>query len=163
MTVMTPDVALAVGIALLVIVLQFTTRPVRWQAWIWVVLCVARGCVPPGPARATTAGIGLLVVSLIASAIFGAVRGRTMPMWRGPDGLVYRRGGGVTLLLWLATIATRFLVSGLGLVVFHEPVDLNALWLGLGVTLAAQQLVMMRRAGRLPHPDPRPGRPARAR
>lgn len=160
---MTLDVALPVGITVLVIGLQFTTRPVRWQAWIWVVLCVARGLVPPGPARATTAGIALLVASLLASALFGAVRGRTMPMWRGRDGVVYRRGGGVTLLLWLATIATRLVFAAVGHAVFDEPVDLDAVWLGLGVTLAAQHLVMTRRAGRLPHPDPRPGRPARAR
>ncbi|MCO5970847.1 hypothetical protein [Actinoallomurus soli] len=159
----TLDVALAVGITALVIVLQFATRPVRWQAWIWVLLCVARGLVPPGPARATTAGITLLVVSLIASAFFGALRGRTMRMWRDRDGVVYRRGGGVTLLLWLATIATRLVLTALGHAVFDEPIDLDALWLGLGVTLAAQQLVMTRRAGRLPQPDPRPARPARTR
>ncbi|GAA4636229.1 hypothetical protein GCM10023196_085140 [Actinoallomurus vinaceus] len=160
---MTVNVALPVGIALLVIGLQFTTRPVRWQNWIWVVLCVARGFVPPGPSRATAAGIGLLVVSLIASAIFGVLRGRTMPMWRGQDGLVYRRGGGVTLLLWLATVATRLALGALGQAVFAEPFALDALWLGLGVTLAAQQLVMTHRATRLPHPAPRRDRPAPAR
>ena len=138
--------ALAVGITVLVVAGQFRTRRVRAAAYVWVLLLVARGCVPPGPSRASAVSIALLVVSLLVSAAFGVLRGRTMPIWRAPDGTVYRRGDATTLLLWLATIATKL---GLGLaaeVLFAEPVNLNALWLGLGVTVAVQQYVLLRRA-----------------
>jgi hypothetical protein len=144
---MTTDTALAVGSTALVVAAQFRTRRVRALAYVWMVLLVARGCVPPGPSRPTAVSIALLLVSLLVSAAFGVLRGRTMPMWRAGDAAVYRRGDRTTLLLWLATIATK-----IGMVVaaqewLAEPVNLNALWLGLGVTVAVQQYVLLRRAG----------------
>lgn len=147
---MAPGAALAVGVTVLVVALQFRTRRVRAVAYLWVALLTARGCVPPGPSRATATSIAVLVASLLVSAVFGVLRGRTMSVWRASDGAVYRRGNGTTLLLWFATIATKLGMALAAQVLFAEPVNLNALWLCLGVTVAIQQHVLIRRAARVP-------------
>ncbi|MEV8038926.1 hypothetical protein [Streptomyces sp. NPDC086182] len=66
-----------------------------------------RGCVPPGPSRTTSAGVAFLVAGLVVSVAAGILRGRTMPMWRDAGGRLYRKGGRVTLLLWLATVFVK--------------------------------------------------------
>jgi hypothetical protein len=94
-----------------------------------------------------------LVAGLVVSVAAGILRGRTMPMWRDAGGRLYRKGGRVTLLLWLATV---FVKLGLGVIAeaaFDEPFNGNALWLGLGITLGAQHLVMTHYARRLPVPE----------
>jgi hypothetical protein len=144
------SVVLAAGITVLVVAGQFRTRRIRSRTFLWATLLVARGCVPPGPSRATAISITLLVMALLISAAFGALRGRTMPIWRGPDGTVYRRGDRTTLMLWLATITAKVGMVAAAQVLFAEPVNLDALWLGLGVTVAVQQYVVMRRAAQMP-------------
>lgn len=144
------DALLVLTVVTVMLFSQFTARPVRPRAYLWVGLLLARGCVPPGPATPTPAGIAVLAAGLAASAFFGVLRGRTMPMWRDGSGRVYRKGGRVTLLLWLATFAARLLVGGVGLIALGEPVNLDALWLGVGVTLGVQQSVMASRARSIP-------------
>lgn len=156
------DVLFVLGVVAVMLLSQFTARPVRPLTYLWVALLVARGCVPPGPARPTATGITVLLAGLAVSVVFGVLRGRTMPMWRDGTGRLYRKGGRVTLLLWLATFAARLLVGGLGLVVLGEPVNLDALWLGIGVTFGVQQIVLSRRGRQVPlAPAVRDLRPAR--
>jgi hypothetical protein len=140
------NVGVVLVIAAIVIVVQFNQREVRNQSYLWVALLVLRGFLPPGPTDLTVAGIGLLIVGLVFSAWFGLLRGRTMPMWLDERGLVLRKGNRTTLWLWVATVAARFVVDAIGYVAFHEPFNGNALWLGVGVTLGVQQVVMGRRA-----------------
>ncbi|MFG1867822.1 hypothetical protein [Micromonospora arborensis] len=147
------DVVFVLGVVAVMLLSQFTARPVRPLTYLWVALLVARGCVPPGPARPTATGVTVLVAGLAISVVFGVLRGRTMPLWRDDIGRLYRRGDRVTLLLWLATFAVRLLVGGLGLVMLGEPVNLDALWLGIGVTFGVQQIVMSHR-GRYLARDP---------
>ena len=156
------NAVIVVAVVVLVVVRQFTVRPVTPRMYIWVALLVARGCVPPGPARLTPAGVVVLAASLAVSVGFGYVRGRAMPVWRDGDGGIWRRGGRVVFLLWLATLAARVVVDGFGQVVLHEPFNLDALWLGFGVTLAVQHFVTGVRGRRLPVPTaPPPGIPVR--
>ncbi|MEV4317135.1 hypothetical protein [Actinocrispum sp. NPDC049592] len=145
------NAVLIAGITAFVVVRQFTVREVNSRMYIWIALLIVRGVVPPGPARMTVAGIAFLVAALVISVVFGVLRGTTMPMWRGEAGKVLRRGGRVTLVLWLATILVRLALGGWAQVQFGEPFNVDALWLGIGVTLAVQQFVMTRRAGRLSH------------
>ncbi|MEU6216365.1 hypothetical protein ABZ845_02415 [Streptomyces sp. NPDC047022] len=151
---MTFDVLLMVGITALVVVSQFSARPVRPVAYLWVVLLIARGCVPPGPGRMTVAGVAFLAAGLVVSAIAGVLRGRTMPMWREADGTLYRKGGRTTLVLWVATVVVKLGLGAIAEATFREPFDGDALWLGLGVTLGAQQMVMAYYGRRLPVPAP---------
>ncbi|MGW5362479.1 hypothetical protein [Actinopolymorpha pittospori] len=150
------NLLLIVGVTAVILVSQFSTRPVRTLTYLWVALLLARGCVPPGPARATGAGIAFLVLGLVVSAVFGYARGRTMPMWRDAAGRLCRRGGRVTLLLWLATLAARLGLGALAVLAFGEPFNGDALWLGVGVTLGVQQVVMTYYGRRVPLPGSSP-------
>nr|BFF02208.1 hypothetical protein GCM10020241_38830 [Streptoalloteichus tenebrarius] len=71
-------------------------------------------------------------------------------MWRDAGGRVYRRGGRVTLLLRLATLAARLGLRAFAAVAFGKPFRDNALRLGIGVTFGVQQAVMTYRGRRLP-------------
>ncbi|MEU5594981.1 hypothetical protein [Streptomyces sp. NPDC020298] len=152
---MTPNLLLIVGITAVVMVSQFSARPVRPLAYLWVALLLARGCVPPGPSRTTAAGVAFLVAGLVVSVAAGVLRGRTMPMWRDASGRLYRKGGRVTLVLWLATVVVKLGLGAIAEVAFGEPFNDDALWLGLGVTLGAQQLVMTYYGRRLTEPGQR--------
>ncbi|KIZ19293.1 membrane protein [Streptomyces natalensis ATCC 27448] len=60
--------------------------------------------------------IALLVVSLAVAAGFGVVRARTVRVWRGPQGEVWRKGTAATTVLWLASVVVH---GGLGLWIDH--------------------------------------------
>ncbi|MBZ4323014.1 hypothetical protein [Streptomyces huiliensis] len=145
------------GITGLVLFLQFRARRVRAVMFVWVALLTARGLLPPGPARMTAAGVAFLVVGLAVSALFGLLRGRTMPLWRDRDGVVWRRGDAVTLRLWLLTIGARLALTGVEYALFGEPFDGGAFLLGFGLTLAVQQVVLMRRGRALVPGGTEPG------
>jgi hypothetical protein len=151
------DLLFVLGVVTVIVISQFTARPVRSLTYLWVALLIVRGCVPPGPASTTVAGIAVLLAGLLISVLFGILRGRTMPMWRDDTGRLYRKGGRITLLLWLATLASRLLLGAFAQVTFHEPFNLNALWLGIGVTFGTQQIIMTLRGRRVPAaPTPQP-------
>ncbi|MEU8921141.1 hypothetical protein AB0D10_09415 [Kitasatospora sp. NPDC048545] len=140
------NVAFIVLITAIVLVSQFSVRDVRAQTFLWVAMLVLRGFLPPGPAEATTTSIVFLVVGLAFSLVFGYYRGLTMPMWRDQTGRLLRKGGRTTAKLWVANLAERLIVGGVEVVFFHGRFNGNGVWLGVGVTLAVQQAVMMRRA-----------------
>ena len=150
---------LIVVIVMIVIIRQFTARTVTRRMYFWVGVLIVRGCIPPGPGELKTASIVLLVLSLLASIAFGAWRGVVFPMWKEPDGRVMRKGDRRILLLWLGTVAVRLVLGAIGTVAFQEDFNANALWLGMGVTLAVQHMVMMRRR-EVPLGVPQTGKPA---
>jgi len=141
---------LIVGITTIIVIRQFTVQQVTNRMFFWVGVLIVRGCVPPGPAELKPASITLLVLSLLASVAFGLWRGAAFPMWRDTEGRVFRRGDRKILSLWLLTVAVRLLFGGVGAVAFHEPFNADALWLGMGVTLAVQHVVMTRRKAGAP-------------
>lgn len=149
----TAQALLIAAVVALVVVRQFRTRPVRPRMYVWVLVLVLLGLAPPGPATATAAGIGVLAATLAVSVGFGWWRGSAMPIWRDATGRVWRRGGRLLLLLWLATVATRIGVEAFARGVLHEPFRLPALYLGFGVTIGVQHLVTSHRGARLPAPQ----------
>jgi hypothetical protein len=66
------------------------------------------------------------------------------------EGRVFRKGDRRILLLWLLTVAVRLVFGGVGAVAFHKAFNADELWLGMGVTLAAQHVVMTRRKADAP-------------
>ncbi|MGW7545585.1 hypothetical protein ACWGKQ_31415 [Streptomyces sp. NPDC054770] len=50
----------------------------------------------------------------------------------------------------LGTVAVRLMFGAIGAVAFQEPFRANALWRGMGVTLAVQHVTMMRRRTEAP-------------
>lgn len=161
---------LAVGNVLIVVVIvafvlfrQFTTRPVSPVAYVWVAVLVVRGLVPDRVTRGapelalvdpTVAGAAFLVGGLLMSVGFGIWRGATMPVWRDESGQVVRKGDRTTLLLWVATVLVRLVLGAVQNRIDHVPFDVNGLWLGVGVTLAAQQVVLGYRARRIARQEP---------
>lgn len=63
---------------------------------------------------------------------------------------MFRKGDRRILLLWLLTVAVRLVFGGVGAVAFHKAFNADELWLGMGVTLAAQHVVMTRRKADAP-------------
>jgi uncharacterized membrane protein HdeD (DUF308 family) len=52
-------------------------------------------------------GVLMLVASLVAAAVFGIIRAYTVRLWR-EDGVLYRQGNWLTVLLWLVAIGVHF-------------------------------------------------------
>lgn len=152
------NVAVILLISAIVIVSQFHVREVRAQTYLWCALLGVRGVLPPGPSEATVPGVTFLVIGLAFSLGFGYYRGRTIPMWRDGTGRLLRKGNRLTLVLWLSNLLERFVVGAIAAVFFGEPFNGTAAWLSVGVTLAAQQWAMQRRApgitGQGPQPTP---------
>jgi hypothetical protein len=80
-----------------------------------------------------------LALSLVVFGIgFGALRAFTLRIWR-ENGVLWRQGNWLTVVLWLVAVAGHSLLDGLGLV------GSASLLLYLGVTLATQRIVMLTR------------------
>ncbi|HEX4721286.1 MAG TPA: hypothetical protein VH333_02140 [Pseudonocardiaceae bacterium] len=52
-------------------------------------------------------GIAMLLASLVAAGIFGAIRAYTVRLWC-ENGTLYRQGNALTVLLWLIAIGVHF-------------------------------------------------------
>jgi hypothetical protein len=105
---------------------------------------------PPASGAAVTA----LVASMTSAVVFGLARGVSTRVWQDPDGLM-RQGTSITLGLWIISIALRI---GIGAVAHRagvsQSVTFGELPLFLGVTLAAQNVVIWMRAQALAVPPP---------
>ncbi len=90
-------------------------------------------------------GLGLLAVGVVIGVGMGVVRALSQRLyWR--DGVAYTRGTGWTLALWLGTVALRIGMAALG-AVLHAPEGTGEILIFLALTLAVQNVVLMRRAG----------------
>jgi hypothetical protein len=91
-------------------------------------------------------GITMLVASLVAAAGFGAIRAYTVRLWR-EDGILYRQGNAITVLLWLVAIGVHF---GADVLIDHsgsaKGLSSTALLLYIGVSFGVQRLVVQSRA-----------------
>ncbi|MFF4602796.1 hypothetical protein ACFY12_08600 [Streptomyces sp. NPDC001339] len=92
----------------------------------------------------------LLVVSLAVAAGFGVVRARTVRIWRGPQGVVLRKGTVATTGLWLASVGVHL---GLGLWIDHVTgvgvLGAVSLYAYLAIGLGTQNLLVRSRAAAL--------------
>lgn len=125
---------------------QVQVRPVR-TSWVVPLVLVIAGVAAltsgsgGGHRGLTATAIAVLIALLVLDAAgLGAVRALTVRLWR-EGGTVVRRGTWVTVLLWLVGLGVH-----LGVDAVARISDSSAL-LYLGVTLAAQRLVLQARAG----------------
>ncbi|MCX5063221.1 hypothetical protein OG895_38690 [Streptomyces sp. NBC_00201] len=92
----------------------------------------------------------LLVVSLAVAACLGAVRARTVRVWRDPEGRVLRKGTAATTGLWLASVGVHL---GLGLWIDHAAgagvLGTVSLYAYLAIGLGTQNLLVRSRAAAL--------------
>jgi hypothetical protein len=91
-------------------------------------------------------GVAMLVASLVAAAGFGAIRAYTVRLWR-EDGVLYRQGGVLTVLLWLVAIGVHF---GADLLIDHsgsaKGLSSAALLLYIAVSFGVQRVIVRSRA-----------------
>ncbi len=140
------------AVVALILVRQFVRRTVSMRAFVWVAVLIGYGALvtaatPAGPVAARAA---VLAVELLISVGFGLARGRTMRVWRDPAGTAWRQGNARTFLLWVLTILSRLGLAALAEVAFQLPFNPGSALLGFGVTLAAQQVVILARSRTLP-------------
>ncbi|WP_232663928.1 hypothetical protein [Pseudonocardia sp. TRM90224] len=115
-----------------------------------------------GVAEATSAhlhwswlAIAVVGIDLLITAALGAVRGGATALTLR-EGYLYQRGGVLSLVLWLISIATRIGVAVLFAGSSAEPALTATLMVSIGISLAAQFAVLAVRV----RADGRPLRPA---
>jgi hypothetical protein len=102
-----------------------------------------------------TVAVESLLVGGGVAVVLGAARGASERVWNEDD-TWFRQGTKRTALLWLASIAARVAVAA-GARALGGHVDLiTDVELALGISLAAQHLVIARRAGLLSELRPSP-------
>lgn len=106
--------------------------------------------------RWSTLAILVVAGDLLLTAGLGAVRGAAIRLSLR-DGYLYRRGGGLSLMLWAISIGARVLVAVLAAGTAAGPATAVTLILGFGVSIAAQYAVLAARV----RADGRPIRPGR--
>lgn len=153
MTTNVTGIVIGVVILLYVLVRQVQKRPVReGRGPRLMLILLAIGVIDlgqyvsshpfDGPAVAVLAG------SLVVAAAFGALRAYTVRLWRA-NGVLFRQGNWLTMLLWLVAIGAHF---GLDLLIGQaggSGLASSALTLYIAVSLGVQQLVTQSRATRL--------------
>jgi hypothetical protein len=143
-----PTVVVGAALVLFIIYRQLIRRPIEArQLVVLPVVLAALGLInlnhePPTASAAVVA----LVASLVSAVVFGLARGFSTRVWQDAGG-VLRQGTPVTLALWIVGIALRI---GIGALAHRagvaQSVTVGELPLFLGVTLAAQNLVIWMRA-----------------
>jgi hypothetical protein len=155
--------SLVVSLAILAFILyrQCVVRPLRTTLVLPIVLIVLGlggliGATHGQPM--TSREIGILAALLGGDAVvLGALRARTVRLWR-EGGVIFRQGTWFTVALWLAGVGIHEAVVAAA---HLSPASLD---LYIGLTLAAQRLVLDARARRLgPEPPGIPSPPRLAR
>jgi hypothetical protein len=126
---------------------QMRSRPIVAQRMALIpVLLVILGLIQPGSVVPRTAlGVGLLVLGLALALGFGVARGRVAKVWVGPGDQFWRRGTSWLLALWVASILVKVGLD-LGGSQMGAPIPGGDLFVELGVTLAAQNAVLLMRS-----------------
>ncbi|MGC4192841.1 MAG: sensor histidine kinase [Thermomicrobiales bacterium] len=86
---------------------QLRIRPIRERMSILPLVLLVLAFQPPGPAEATSAGIGLLVASVALSIGMGFWRAMSTRVWRDELGRTWSQGTPLTAALWVVTVAIR--------------------------------------------------------
>jgi hypothetical protein len=98
------------------------------------------------PATAPSA-IAMLAVNAVIAITLGLWRGTSIRVWREAAGTILRQGTLLTLAIWLVAIALRALTAIIGHASgMASSVSFGELPLFLGITFAAQNLVVWARA-----------------
>ena len=105
-------------------------------------LCVGGFAAPHG-----AAAVAVLAISAILSVVVGLARGRLTKIWLQPDGRIFRQGTAVTVGLFLAMVAAKFL---LGAVAYVDHVrdggGFGEIMVMIAIMIAVQAEIVWRRA-----------------
>lgn len=148
----------AIGLVIVALILrrQLRTRPVRQSADLRLlgllgvlgVLALTFGVKSVTDSHPLSpATVILLAVALVVATAFGALRARTVRVWRDPAGLALRKGTAATVALWLASLAAHI---GLDVWIDHTTgvglLGPSTLYAYMAVSVGTQDLAVRRRA-----------------
>jgi hypothetical protein len=144
------DIAGALLITAFLVWNQMRSRPIVASRLALIpVLLVIVGLIQPGSVVPRTGlGVWLLVLGLVLALGFGVARGLVAKVWVGPGDQFWRRGTGWLLALWLASILVKVGLD-LGGSRVGAPIPGADLFVELGVSLAAQNVVLVMRTSGL--------------
>jgi hypothetical protein len=156
-----------IGLAVIVLLVATRTRGTPLRAAKLIILPAVVLVIGALAAAATAASTKphlhpldavIIVVDVALSLTLGIARGVSVRIYR-QDGSVWYRYGGATVALWALSIGLRFALGAFGAHHGASPLTTSASVLFmLGLSLLAQNTVMLRRSAR--QPVPRPGRQA---
>jgi len=96
---------------------------------------------------ASTAAWAAAAFSLALSVGLGVARGALIPVWRDECGAWLSQGNRLTIALWVVLIAAKFVIGAVSSVTGWFPqTGAGEVFLFLGISFAAQNLVIARRA-----------------
>jgi hypothetical protein len=138
------DVVITLAVLVYILYRQRQVRPAAGTFLLPIILLILGFIgLSAGKGRLTSDDGAILVALLVGDAVgLGVLRAWTVRLWR-QDGTILRQGTWLTVGLWLVGFAIHEVVD----VFVHLPVA--SLLLYLGVTLAAQQLMVQARVRRL--------------
>jgi hypothetical protein len=117
--------------------------------FVGIGLLAQSGPLVPGGRGAALA----LTISVAASVLFGIWRGVAIPLWTAPDGGWMSKGNRLTITLWIALIAFKFLLGTVGSITGWFPVEtISEIFITLGLSFAVQNYVVARRSINQPLP-----------
>ncbi len=147
------SILVGVAVAALLVVRQLRSQPLNASFRIPLILGII-GLIelveyldkhhPSGTAYGALAG------SLVAAAVFGALRAATIHLWM-QDGQPWRKGNWLTGILWILSLAAHFGIDFL--IDPHNPnggLAGSTILIYLAVTYTVQRVIMQGRAQRLP-------------
>ena len=117
--------------------------------FVGIGLLVQSGPLVPSGSGAVLA----LTFSVAASVLLGIWRGVAIPVWTTPDGTWMSNGNRLTITLWVALIAFKFLLGTVGSITGWFPVEtVTEIFITLGLSFAVQNYVVARRTINQPLP-----------
>lgn len=139
--------ALSLVVLAFVVYRQMRTRPTQGRGLLVFGLVLTAVGVYGGGLFAmgfSVLGIAVVAVEVVMALAFGALRARTVRVWRDVDGVAWSRGTGWTLLAWLVSFAARLALFAAGgaLGLTYRP---TAALVFAGLTVAAQAVLVARR------------------
>ena len=150
-------VAIAAALLVLTVYRQMRTQPIQPRPLIVppaILVVFGFYTIQGHPPNSAAAGVAL-GSSAITALAFGVARGVTTTIWLDHGGAM-RKGTTTTLMLWIAAIAVRIAI---GFVARHSGVPYNLTFseipLFLGLTLAAQNVVIWLRGTTITAPETR--------
>lgn len=159
----TVQVLTGLVVAAVIIVRQLRGRPVRARAPVILNLVLLGYGTFVTVAAARSAGmsaatVGLLAAALVLAAGTGVLRAVTIRVYLAGDGMPWRRGGVVTVVVWVLGVGAHLgLGHAIDATTRHGGLGLVTIFLYLCVTLMTQNAVLRARARRL-HPAAAPVR-----
>jgi hypothetical protein len=110
--------------------------------------------VQSGPLVPSGSGVAVaLTISVAASVLLGIWRGAAIPVWTTRDGTWMSKGNRLTITLWIALVALKFLLGTVGSITGWFPVEtITEIFITLGLSFAVQNYVVARRTINQPLP-----------